>query len=293
MTVARAKQITPLHHPPPFRPEPNGATVVKKLVVFDLDGTLAESTSPLDAEMASLLHDLLDIVKVAVISGGDWPQFEQQLLSNLPHDELLRDLALLPTCGTKFFEYTGGWKKLYSEDFTADEKEKIISALNKAVARAGFEVEKTWGAVLEDRGGQITFSALGQQAPLEEKKKWDPDFTKRKAIKAILDISVPEFSVRMDGTTSLDVTHPGIDKAYGVKKLRDILGISMTEMIFIGDALFVGGNDYPVEAAGVQCIAVRGPAETKLVARAIVACLGTEQSVGFGKHEVITEVPDI
>jgi phosphoglycolate phosphatase-like HAD superfamily hydrolase len=62
---------------------------VKKLIVFDLDGTLAESKSSLDAEMSALLHDLLGIVKVAVISGGDWPQFEKQLLSNLPHDERL------------------------------------------------------------------------------------------------------------------------------------------------------------------------------------------------------------
>ena len=148
---------------------------MKKLIVFDLDGTLAESKSSLDTEMAGLLHDLLGIVKVAVISGGDWPQFEKQLLSNLSHDESLVNLSLLPTCGTKFFQYTGDWKKLYSEDLTAEEKEKIISSLKKAVDTAGFKVEKIWGEVIEDRGSQITFSALGQQAPWEEKDKWDPD----------------------------------------------------------------------------------------------------------------------
>jgi hydroxymethylpyrimidine pyrophosphatase-like HAD family hydrolase len=73
---------------------------VKKLIVFDLDGTLAESKSPLDADMSGLLHDLLGIVKVAVISGGDWPQFEKQLLSNLSSDARLSNLSLLPTCGT-------------------------------------------------------------------------------------------------------------------------------------------------------------------------------------------------
>ena len=78
---------------------------MKKLIVFDLDGTLAESKSSLDAEMSRLLHDLLGIVKVAVISGGDWPQFEKQVLSHLPHDERLANLSLLPTCGTKFYQY--------------------------------------------------------------------------------------------------------------------------------------------------------------------------------------------
>jgi len=224
--------------------------------------------------MAALLHDLLGVVKVAVISGGDWPQFETQLLSNLPHDERLANLSLLPTCGTKFFRYTGDWNKIYSEDFTADEKEKIIGSLKKAVEVAGYNVEKVWGEVIEDRGSQITFSALGQQAPLEEKSGWDPDFTKRKKIKAILDTLIPEFSVRMGGATSIDVTKPGIDKAYGIGKLRDLLGISLKEMIYIGDALFPGGNDYPAKEAGVVSIAVRGPRETKPVTEAIIACLG-------------------
>jgi HAD superfamily hydrolase (TIGR01484 family) len=253
--------------------------MVKKLIVFDLDGTLAASKSSLDAEMSSLLHDLLGVVKAAVISGGAWLQFERQVLSRLPEDESLARLSILPTCGTQFFQYTGEWKKLYSEDLTADEKEKIISSLNKAIGTAGFPVEKTWGETIEDRGSQITYSALGQQAPLEEKEKWDSDFAKRRKIKAILDALIPEFSVRLGGATSIDVTRPGIDKAYGIRKLRDILRISLKEMIYIGDALFVGGNDYPAEQAGVISIPVRGPRETKRVVEAIIACLDDGQQV--------------
>jgi len=108
---------------------------------------------------------------------------------------------------------------------------------------------------------------------LAEKSKWDPDYSKRKKIKAILDPLIPEFSVRMGGATSIDVTKPGIDKGYGVRKLRDILSISLEEMIFIGDALFPGGNDYPAKEAGVVSIPVRGPQETKPVTAAIMACL--------------------
>jgi hydroxymethylpyrimidine pyrophosphatase-like HAD family hydrolase len=119
---------------------------------------------------------------------------------------------------------------------------------------------------------------LGQQAPIEEKKKWDPDFTKRKKIKALLDKLIPEFSVRLGGTTSVDVTKPGIDKAYGIRKLRDTLSIAIQEMIFIGDALFPGGNDYPAEQAGVVSIRVRDPNESKRVIEAIVACLGGVQT---------------
>jgi phosphomannomutase len=246
---------------------------LKKLIVFDLDGTLTESKSALDPEMSVLLHNLLSIVKVAVISGGDWPQFEQQVLSKLPRDRLLVNLSLLPTCGTKFYQYSGDWKKLYEEDFTADEREKILDSLNRAIGVAGFQAKELWGEVIEDRGSQITFSALGQQAPLEEKAKWDPDYTKRRKIKSILDAFIPEFSTRIGGATSIDVTKPGIDKAYGIRKLQDVLGISLQEMIFVGDALFPGGNDYPAEEAGVASIPVRDPHETKRVTETIIACL--------------------
>ena len=247
---------------------------MKKLIVFDLDGTLTESKAALDIEMSALLRDLLGVVKVAVISGGSWQQFEKQVLTNLPHNESLVNLSLLPTCGTKFFKYVKDWEEIYSEDFTADEKEKIVRSLKNAFTAAGFKVDKVWGEVIEDRGSQITFSALGQQAPLEEKKKWDTDFAKRKKMKTFLDTLIPEFFVRLGGTTSIDVTKHGIDKAYGIKKLRDTLGIAIDEMIFIGDALFPGGNDYPAKEAGALSIQVKDPHETKRMIEAIIACLG-------------------
>ena len=125
---------------------------------------------------------------------------------------------------------------IYSEDLSREQKKKIIDSLNTVQHECGDDIPKIWGEVIEDRGSQITFSALGQQAPLAEKKKWDPDFTKRQQMKAKLDTMIPEFSVRLGGTTSIDVTKPGIDKAYGILKLRDILSIPIAEMIYIGDA---------------------------------------------------------
>ncbi|WP_316753781.1 HAD-IIB family hydrolase [Pedobacter gandavensis] len=246
---------------------------MKKLIIFDLDGTLAESKAAIDPEMAVLLGDLLQVAKVAIISGGDWPQFQKQVLSNLPATANLSHLSILPTCGTKYYQYAPDWKLLYAENFTADEKQKILLNLEQAVVLSGFTPAKVWGEQIEDRGSQITFSALGQQAPLEAKKGWDPDFSKRKVIKAKLDLSLPEFSIQMGGATSIDITKPGIDKAYGIHKLEETLKISITEMIFIGDALFEGGNDHPARKTGVVCISVKDPQETKKVIETIIACL--------------------
>ena len=246
---------------------------MKRLIVFDLDGTLAESKSAIDAEMGTLLTALLGAVSVAIISGGDLPQFKEQVLAHLPPEANLSKLSLLPTCGTRFFQYRDGWHQLYAQDLSDSQKHKIIDALKTAVHTAGFEAATTWGDVIEDRESQITYSALGQRAPLDAKSTWDPDFAKRKKIKALLDPLLPDFSVRLGGSTSIDVTLPGIDKAYGIRKLRDVLSVPIVDMLYVGDALFPGGNDAPVRDTGADCIQVRDPHETKRVIETIIACL--------------------
>ena len=255
---------------------------LKKLIIFDLDGTLAESKAAIEPEMAELINKLLQVAKVAIISGGDWPQFQKQVLAKLRQKQYLKNLIILPTCGTKYYKYTSGWKKLYADNFTKVESENIIDNLQKAVAASGLKFEKTWGEQIEDRGSQITFSALGQQAPLDAKKKFDPDYTKRKKIKSILDKALSEFSVTMGGATSIDVTKKGIDKAYGIYKLHQVLDIKIRKTIFIGDALFEGGNDHPATTTGVACIAVKNPGETQTVIQTIVACLNMDNKKKYG-----------
>ncbi|MBK5244654.1 MAG: HAD-IIB family hydrolase [Eubacteriaceae bacterium] len=245
---------------------------MKKLIIFDLDGTLAKSKSSIDNEMAELLKSLLDVALVAIISGGDWSQFEKQILDYLPKKSLLKKLSILPTSGTKYYQFKKDWEKLYAENFTNEERKKILDSLHSAIKEADINIKKTWGNQIEDRGSQITFSALGQKAPLDEKKGWDDDFSKRKKIVKPLEKSLKGFSVGMGGTTSIDITKPGIDKAYGINKLKEILGIEISEMLFIGDALFKGGNDHAARKTGVDCIQVRDPEETKRIIETVIAC---------------------
>ena len=164
---------------------------MKRLIAFDLDGTLAESKQPIQPPMAELLARLTRLADVAVISGGDWPQFEKQVVAQIPAGADLTRLFIMPTTGTKLYRFEGTWKAIYAENFSDEERAKILTALDKAVADAGLKGEKTWGEQIEDRGSQITFSALGQQAPLDAKKAWDPDIAKRKALQATLRATLP------------------------------------------------------------------------------------------------------
>lgn len=246
---------------------------MKRLVAYDLDGTLAESKQSIDPETATLLARLTKVAAVAVISGGDWPQFTRQLVDKLPDDMDLDRLFLLPTSGTKLYRYRRYWDQVYAELFTDDERARILGALASSVSAQGLDGSQSWGEKIEDRGSQITFSGLGQQAPLDAKQAWDPDFAKRKRLQAALVYLLPEFEVRAGGSTSVDITRKGIDKAYGMAKLAIVSGIPASEMIFIGDAMYPGGNDYAVYEAGIDTIAIRDVIETRQVTEAIILCL--------------------
>ena len=246
---------------------------MKQLVAFDLDGTLAASKQAILPEMGEALADLLGVADVAVISGGDWPQFDKQVASRLPARADLAKLWLMPTTGTKLYTFRDGkWSAVYAELFSDAEKAQIIAAFHASLAATGFVPEQTWGERIEDRGSQITFSALGQQAPLEAKEKWDPDFAKRKVIQADLRQRLPGLAINMGGATSIDITREGVDKAYGLKRLRDESGIPLEAMMFVGDAIFPGGNDYPAKELGLDTVRVRDPQDTLGVIATVVAC---------------------
>ncbi|BCA62518.1 haloacid dehalogenase [Sphingomonas sp. HMP9] len=246
---------------------------MKELVAFDLDGTLAESKQPLQEPMGEALANLLDVAHVAVISGGDWPQFEKQVASRLPERADRTKLWLMPTTGTKLYRFDDAWRAVYAELFEDEEKQKILTAFDESLEATGFVPEQTWGERIEDRGSQITFSALGQEAPIDAKHSWDPDFAKRKVIQADLRKRLPGLSINMGGATSIDITREGVDKAYGLKKLNEASGIALDKMMFIGDAIFPGGNDYPAEQLGLDVVKVKNVDGTLAAIAGIVACL--------------------
>jgi phosphomannomutase len=245
---------------------------VKRMVAFDLDGTLALSKQAIDREMALLLARLTGVMEVAVISGGDWPQFEAQLVGQLPAETRLERLFLLPTSGTKLYRYTGSWRQVYAENLGAGERASITQALKEMTRALGLECEPNWGAQIEDRATQMTFSALGQQAPPEAKLTWDPALVKRRKIQAWLSPRLPGFAVRIGGSTSIDITRQGVDKGYGIVKLSQNAGIALGDILFVGDALFPGGNDHAVIGAGVDTISVRDVEETKRIIETMIRC---------------------
>jgi phosphomannomutase len=235
------------------------------LIAFDLDDTLAPSKSSLDPRMGRLLGDLLGVVQVCVISGGQFGQFETQLIAGLPAtaQPLFGRLHLLPTCGTQYYRFVDdAWVQQYAENLTAEQKQLALSVVERCARQLGLWEPQTWGPILEDRGSQITFSALGQDAPVDAKKAWDPTGARKESLRAAVAPLLPELEVRSGGSTSIDITRKGIDKAYGMRKLAALTGVPIERMLFVGDRLDPGGNDFPVKATGVRTIAVAGWEDT-------------------------------
>ncbi|TFB47239.1 HAD-IIB family hydrolase [Cryobacterium tagatosivorans] len=235
-------------------------TNTPRLVAFDLDDTLAPSKSPLDPRMAGLMLRLLDVAEVCVISGGQLAQFQMQVVDTLEGavDEQLERLHLMPTCGTQYYRFSDGvLSQIYAQSLSDDEKSRALAAVEGAARELGYWESETWGPILEDRGSQITFSALGQAAPVAAKMAWDPTGEKKNRLRAAVQAVLPDLEVRSGGSTSVDITRRGIDKAYGMKRLAELSGIPLDDMLFVGDRLDPDGNDYPVKALGVECHSVR------------------------------------
>jgi phosphomannomutase len=238
-----------------------------KLVAFDLDDTLAPSKTPMGDDMVAGLLDLLDAIDVCIISGGTYEQFTSQVIARLPHGPTLRRLHLMPTCGTQYYRMAeDAWQQVYSEPLSEDERRTASTVLQDAATRLGlWEAEgDVFGERIEDRGTQITFSALGQQAPVDRKHAWDPDGEKRRVLRDEVQGLLPDLEVRAGGSTSIDITRRGIDKAYGMGMLMKELDLAPDEVHFVGDRLEPGGNDYPVRSLDVSVHQVSGPDETLL-----------------------------
>ncbi|MDO4241258.1 MAG: HAD-IIB family hydrolase [Microbacteriaceae bacterium] len=242
-------------------------TQLPKLIAFDLDDTLAPSKSRVPDEILELLARLLAHTNVAVISGGNIGQFQAQLLAPLVEQEIdeasLERLHLLPTCGTHYeLRQNGAWHTLYREVLSETDRAAALQALEKRARELGLWEHETWGEILEDRGSQVTFSALGQNAPVQAKAAWDPSGEKKNKLAAAVQQDLPHLAVRSGGSTSVDITRQGIDKAYGMQKLATQTGIDLSEMLFVGDRLDPAGNDYPVLRLGVTCHAVHSWQDT-------------------------------
>ena len=247
---------------------------MKKMIAFDLDDTLNVAKTPLTPEMADLFGRLLDHYQVCVISGQKYEEFQRQIITPLGAQPLdrLKNLHLMVAQGTQYYTFDGAeWKLVYSFPLTEQQISAIDNALETAARELGLWTENPTGEINENRISQVTFSALGQAAGTEEKYAWDPDHKKREKIAACAKELAPEFDYEIAGTTSINVFVPGTNKTFGMNKLMEYVDLDKDGILYFGDMVQPGGNDYPVVEMGIDTIAVEKWQDTAYALRGILS----------------------
>lgn len=243
-----------------------------RAVLFDLDDTLTKSKQPVEAEMIEAFTNLMAKTTVAIVSGASFEQQLQQFISHLPADSHFENLYSFPENAAGCRKWNNGeWKIQYSFKFEDGEAEEIITALNSALAETHLvDNEPSYGERIENRGAQVTFSGLGQKAPVDLKREWDNDQKKRKQIAGLLYPVLPNYEIAIGGGTSIDITKKGINKTYAIKWLSEKLSLTIPEMTYVGDSLFPEGNDAVVIQTGIPTIKTSGPEQTVEIINALL-----------------------
>jgi HAD superfamily hydrolase (TIGR01484 family) len=223
-------------------------------IAFDVDDTLTESKQPLQEDMGLLLSELSSLVPVAIISGGKLEQLENQLVRRIPRANYT-NLYLFPTGGASAFRFLhdGTRETIYENNLTAENLAEIFPVAQQVLDESKIiEGQKLYGDVIENRGSGVSISLLGQMTPPDIKRVFDPDQAKRKILQPILAKRLPNFEVKIGGMTTIDITQKGIDKAYGMRHFSEIVGIKEEDMVYVGDALYEGGNDAAILKTKMQ-----------------------------------------
>jgi len=227
----------------------------KKIIIADVDDTIVESCQQVTPEMAEQINRMIKKgFSFAFISGAKVSDLQQMLSSRINEEH-----HILGTTGTNYtFVSDGCAQEMYNQSFTAEEKTEIMAAFEKVIDHFNLQSLTTKEDQLQDRDSQITLSILGRHAPQEFKKNYDSDNKKRieqiTYIKQFLDEN--NYEIKYAGTTSIDVTRKGLDKEWGIREFAKEKNIDLKNIIFFGDKLQPGGNDYPASKV-VDCIVVK------------------------------------
>jgi HAD superfamily hydrolase (TIGR01484 family) len=242
------------------------ATVDKRIFFFDVDDTVAPSTKPLSEGMAGQLNHMISSgLWIAFISGSTTEQLWGQLGASLKGD-----FHILGTSGTAYeWVRSGRREEVYRHSLDQAERVRILKLFKELALRHGIRSLTTEEDQIQDRGSQITFSAIGRHAPEDKKRSFDPERALRLAWARELKAELGDaYQIGIGGTTSLDVTRAGQDKGWGLRQFLKHHGRDASEAVFYGDKLQEGGNDYPARAV-MDCVEVLSPEDTLMKLRSL------------------------
>lgn len=204
-----------------------------KHLFFDMDQTIAPARQPILPEMYAYLSSLpQDII---IVSGQEVDNIEWQS-DNLP-------AFVMGQNGNHAVALDG--TELWNVPLAEHHRTEILDHISEIVELLEHPLKHEWNPI-EDRGTQITFSPVGNTAPVDIKKAYDPDRSKRLSLLDKIPFASQDLIIKIGGSTSLDYLHKDRHKGTNVQKLIDLMHWDKEECVYFGDGLYPGGNDEAV-----------------------------------------------
>ena len=211
---------------------------------FDLDNTLTRSKSHILPEHSAILSKLIDRADVVVVSGHPQGDIRDHL------EKRLDGRYYILAQNGNFAQMPDG-KILWERTLTDGQISSIHTFIDKARKHLALTVRDE-NDIVEDRGCQVAFSLIGHHENQDIKDAFDPDHAKRKQLLVDLRDDVErlakESNVEMyiGGTTNLDFVEKGKNKGFNITEFIKTLDWKKEDCLYVGDALFPGGNDETV-----------------------------------------------
>lgn len=234
-----------------------------KHIFFDVDQTLTRSRSLIESDMKVALSALATAKDVITVSGATAEQTLKQITP-----DFLGKIYMLTQNGN--YAKSKGQSELWRNELSSAQKQEIanhIASIRNKYRDIFSETDEA--DLVQDRGCQISFSLLGHNANLEKKEKFDPKGDRRAEILTDIPFASKNLEVKIGGTTCFDYFERGKNKGHNVRRLINTLGWNIADALYIGDALYPGGNDETV--IGVcDTFQVKSPTDTLAAIRKMV-----------------------
>ena len=220
---------------------------VKRLLCFDLDGTLTQHRSCMPQENKDLLQKLTEKYKVIMVGAGNAPRIYNQM-EQFPVD-------IIANYGMQESAMVDGEFKIIREDTAIPDKDYFNKTCQYLREKYGYT--EYAGAHLEfHASGMVTFCLLGSGAKIEDKVVFDPDRSKRRVLYEEVCSLFPDHVVYIGGSSSFDFAPKQYNKYDSIMKYASEHGYREDEILFVGDDFGDGGGDSHVRIKGMDYVQV-------------------------------------
>jgi HAD superfamily hydrolase (TIGR01484 family) len=219
----------------------------KKLLCFDLDGTLTNHKTPLTPENRVVLDKLManPKYKVIMVGAGNARRIYNQM-GEYPID-------IVANYGMQEATVIDGVFTEIRNDQRQVDRDFFIK--NSEIVRQRYGFTEYAGESIEFHpAGMVTLGLLGTEAKTEDKLVFDPDKAKRRAIYKDVCELFKGYAVFIGGSTSFDFTEMQYNKYDAVMNYAHRNGFTRDEILFIGDDFGDGGGDSHIRLGGMDYI---------------------------------------